>query len=74
MPSSIYCGVCQYFENHASKFCAKSKEVDPIKPISLRQIYKCFDSGYQCESEGRVKGILLPYESLSFTSVVGSGK
>ena len=27
-----------YFENHASKFCAKLTEVDPIKLISLRQI------------------------------------
>ena len=28
----------QYFENHIWKFCAKPKEVDPIKSISLRQI------------------------------------
>ena len=27
-----------YFENHISSFCAKPKEVDPIKLISLRQI------------------------------------
>ena len=27
----------RYIENHVS-FCAKPKEVDPIKPISLRQI------------------------------------
>ena len=25
----------RYFENHVSKFCAKPKEVDRIKPISL---------------------------------------
>ena len=28
----------RYFENHVSYFCAKPKEVDPIKLIYLRQI------------------------------------